>query len=475
MLKTSSNQYRFTYTHTATHSKETSACGRLFKSKMESAFPSKPSLMDTLTGAFRPPSPFQKEGAQPHNFASKMGQSREDTSQTPPFSRGGAEKSDPQHLAQMAPNRTPIHMSKEHAGEARTHSKPQSQQTKTEQRQNGSTPLILREWKKEETKQWWEARYHEREREGGNKGHDQEHHQEKEEKKGRISKSAQASTQDLSSRPLQTEKGAGNVKKPALAPPKIGVLALYFILTKMGIFSDGVANFAYKKEVELIDAETTETHKKKLEEMKEAIKKEKESEHWGIASQLYSWLASLVSIISGIVLIATGVGVVAGALLIAGGLIQLTSQLLELTGGWQKIAALLPGEDSAKKAAVIRWMQIGIAVLCLVLAGAGTLWTGYSHVSEVLSKATQLMGAIGTMGQGVVAIGAGVSEYHHKDKMGDIMKQDRRLAQLKHMRDDLMDKVEGGVDRLEKLFEDLAQALEFDEELFQADQIFYRG
>ncbi|MCH9627919.1 MAG: hypothetical protein S4CHLAM2_15680 [Chlamydiales bacterium] len=322
------------------------------------------------------------------------------------------------------------------------------------------SPLQSRQWSKEEPRAWWQQRYHEKEREEKEQGRDQ---REKAEAIAKVKKSANTA-------------GSSQVrlKKPILERPKTGVFALYYILTKMGIYSDGTSNFSYKKEIEMVNEETTTAHKLRLDGLKLAIEKEQSAAQWGIASKVFSWIGSMMGIIAGIALIATGVGAVAGAMLVAGGLIQITNQILELTGGWKKIAELLPGDDPDKKRAVISWMQIGIAVLCLILSGAGVLWGGYSNLSEAMQTAMAVFGGVAAMGHGVTTIGEGVSGFMYKDKMSDVKRYDRVLAELKHKRRDLMERVEWGVDRLEKLFEDLAQALEFEIELFRADQMVNR-
>lgn len=348
-------------------------------------------------------------------------------------------------------------------------------QIKTEASKRENAPLLERQWSKEETKKWWELRYHQRERQGEGQKRDQNKEQhEKEEKKRAISKVAATSTKNEFSYESNQNIDREVFKKPQLPPPHVGVFALYYILTKIGIFSDGVCNTAYKKEVELIDTESTELHKKRIEELREAIKKEQETAQWSVANKVFSWMATLMAIIAGIVLIATGVGAVAGAMLIAGGLIQVTNQILEITGGWKKIAAILPGDDPEKKRAVITWMQIGIAVLCLILSGAGVIWGGYAHFGAVMSTASAMIGGFATAGHALTTIGEGITSFMYKDKIADIKKYEMRLTHLKHKRRDLMDQVESGVDRLEQLFEDLARSLQFDEELFMADQMAMR-
>lgn len=318
------------------------------------------------------------------------------------------------------------------------------------EKQNTS-PLASRSVIKEETQGWWEARYHQKRE--GEKERERRDHQEEE--------------------PRGKEKKRGI--KPILERPKTGIFALYYILTKIGIYSDGSANFSYKQEIETVNAETTEAHKKRLEALKIAMEKEASSSRWSVAAQVFSWIGSLIGIVTGIALIATGVGAVAGALIIAGGIIQISNQILELSGGWRKIAELLPGNDPDKKRAVMSWMQIGIAVLCLILSGIGILWGGVTQFGEASSQLTMaILGGGVAMGHGATSIGEGVTLFMFKNKMSDVKRYDKVLAELKHRRQDLMERVEWGLDRLEQLFEDLSQALEFEEELFRADQMVNR-
>lgn len=333
------------------------------------------------------------------------------------------------------------------------------------------TPLPSRRWKKEETKEWWDTRYHEKEGRGDHKGKNQDEHQKDEESAFGVKKCARLSSKNVPFNHKNYEK----IRRPLLNPPKVGVFALYYILTKMGIHSDGTSNFAQKKEIELLDTETNETHKKRLDELREVIKKEKENAQWGIAAKIFSWIGSLVAIISGIAMILTGVGAVAGAMLICGGLIQVTSQILELSGGWKKISEMLPGDDSEKKRAVLSWMQIGIGVLCLVLSGAGVLWGGFANFGETMQTAMRLIGGIGTMGSAVTTLGVSITSFFYCNRISEVKRYELELAKLKHKRKDLMERVEHGIDRLEQLFEDLARTLEFEEELFRADQMINRG
>lgn len=354
-------------------------------------------------------------------------------------------------------------------------------QERSEQRENRqqNASLQSRQWNREETTSWWEQRYHQKEREG-RQGQEREQQQEqpKQNDKGkskRLSGACAASTSTSQSLPVYREGGQDVVmKKPSLERPRTGVFALYYILTKIGIVSDSTSNFSYKKEIESIDNETTAAHNKRLEELKIAIEKERAASRWSVANKVFSWIGSFVSVIAGAVMIATGVGAVAGAMLVVGGVIQITNQILEMTGGWKKIAELLPGNDSEKKRAVIAWMQIGITVLCLILSGVGVIWGGYSNFGKATQTAMALFGGVVSMGSGTVTIGEGIVQFMYNNKLGEVKRYDKILAELKHKRQDLMEKVEWGIDRLEQLFEDLARALDFEIELFQAEQMMYR-
>lgn len=355
-------------------------------------------------------------------------------------------------------------------------------QSRSSERGEGRNQSLIqsRQWTKEETAQWWQQRYHQKERDGQKhgQGRDEDQHEQHPDKKKKKSIAGIAAASTNKSHPapqVYNEGGTEKImQKPALQKPKTGVFALYYILTKIGILSDGTSNYSYKREIETIDSETTKAHKNRLDELKTAIEKEQAAQKWGLATKVFSWIGSLISIIAGAALIATGVGAIAGAMMIAGGLIQITNQILEISGGWKKIAELLPGDDPDKKRAVMNWMQIGIGVLCLILSGVGIIWGGYSNFGEATQTAMAVFGGIAAMGHGATTIGEGITVFMFKDKMGEVKRFDKILAELKHKRRDLMERVEWGVDRLEQLFEDLAKTLEFEIELHKADQMVNR-
>ncbi len=206
-------------------------------------------------------------------------------------------------------------------------------------------------------------------------------------------------------------------------------------------------------------------------ELKKALKEAKTNKRWSVATQVMSWFMTFTGIFTGIALIMTGVGAVAGALLVAGGLISLTNQIMQLTGAWRKIAEALPGDDHEKKAATIMWMQIGITVLAFLLSGAGVVFGGGpSAVKGAMALSQMATGGVMLMGVGTTQIGEGITSYLHKSRLAEIRKHMRKLAILKHQREDLQHKVEESVSRIEQLFQDLARTLDFELELFRADQ-----
>jgi hypothetical protein len=213
--------------------------------------------------------------------------------------------------------------------------------------------------------------------------------------------------------------------------------------------------FAQNDKMDMEDTQSAiDREKKKLSEEKEAERKsEYETGKWGVALLTFSCIGSVVSIITGIALIATGVGVVAGCLILAGGLIQIGSQIMELTGGWAKIKTLLPGEDEDKKGAIISWIQIGITIFCLILAGAGAVTGGFSMVGENMSKGSALMGAIAMIGKGTSEIGQGITKrdlYNHK---GAQKRQEAEIAKLNYHWKDLMENQEERVSDVKKIYE----------------------
>ena len=257
--------------------------------------------------------------------------------------------------------------------------------------------------------------------------------------------------------------------KPLLVRPRMGIYALYYILTKIGLISDSRSHFDAKQQIRINREETDKTHVERLAEMKMAIDEEKSTKRWGVATQVFSWFTSFMGIMTGIALIMTGVGAVAGALLLCAGLIMVTNQLMQLTGAWEKIAEALPG-DPEKKRSTIMWMQLGITVLCFLLSGAGVVFGGFSAVKQAMEASQMVMGGVIMMGYGTTSFGEGVSNYKHRNRMAKIRQHQLKLAELKHRREDLQEMIEASMTRLEQLFEDLTRLLEFETELFRADQ-----
>ncbi|MFZ0566328.1 MAG: hypothetical protein WAM28_09110 [Chlamydiales bacterium] len=320
----------------------------------------------------------------------------------------------------------------------------------------------------EETKLWWQKWYEHRE--GGQEEQRERQDQEdghEEGQKNRVEKTGRREKlSPQADEPFQTSK-------PRLAPPQIGVFALYYILTKIGILSDGASNFSYANEVSYLDRELTATRQKRLEELKAALSQEQSACRWSIAYKVFSWLVSMLGLLTGAAMISSGVGAFGGAMLMAAGIIQMTNQIMEITGTWQKIAAKLPGDDPDRKRAIISWIQIGITVLCLILAGSGLLFGGFNRVQQVMGEISMnllLFQAIAQIGQAITSFGVGLTSSKYLDKLAEVRKYDIKLEKLKYNRRDLIERVDWGINRLEQLFEDLARVLGFYTELFRAEQ-----
>jgi hypothetical protein len=110
-------------------------------------------------------------------------------------------------------------------------------------------------------------------------------------------------------------------------------------------------------------------------------------------------------------------------------------------------------------------MQIGIAVLCLILSGIGLVFGGFTAMGQAMNTAMSLIGGVATIGNAITTIGERINSFLYKDKIANSRRHDVRLTQIKHRRQDLMDIVEESPDRLEQLFDSLARNLDFLDEI----------
>ena len=259
-------------------------------------------------------------------------------------------------------------------------------------------------------------------------------------------------------------------EKPPLEHPQMGIFSLSYILDKLGILSESSSYAESRDEIKKNDEETTTAHQKRLDEMKKALEKEKETERWGLSVKVFTWIGSILGLIAGVALVVTGVGAVAGAMLIAGSVISLGNHIMELTGGWKKVVELLPGDDAEKKRAIISWMQIGITILCLILSGVGIIFGGFSAFGEGMQTAMNLFGAAGTIGGGVSMIGMGINESAQTTYRAGQKFYETVLAKLKHLHEDAMEKIESCPEMLKQLFDSIAKNLDFLDEINQAFQ-----
>ncbi|MEG2028131.1 MAG: hypothetical protein RRZ72_04385, partial [Victivallaceae bacterium] len=262
--------------------------------------------------------------------------------------------------------------------------------------------------------------------------------------------------------------------RPILPLPNTGIFALYYILTKQGILSDFSAYSTYKNEMDFNQKEIDATYSQRIEQMREAIEKETTVKRWGVLGKFLSWMASFLGSISGLILIFSGVGAIMGAGLLAAGLFSLVNSLIEWTGGWNYIAKLLPGNNVAKKRAVISWMKIGISAICLVLSLITCFATG--GISQAIRAAQAIPQTIITIlmsGFGAAIIGEAVSSFRLFNSVSEIKKTERHLELLYHTRDDLSEKAQSDVDSIEQLFDSFSTALDLEREIARTDDIFY--
>lgn len=259
-------------------------------------------------------------------------------------------------------------------------------------------------------------------------------------------------------------------QKPVLEPPSSFVLA--FLMGAMGVLSEALSHFNDKQEIESVREEREKTHQELIGKMKKACDQEKYVHHWGVAFKLFSWLTSTASLFAGLVLMATGVGTVGGALLFFGGLISLGNQIMQETHGWQKVAELLPGDDEQKKQATVMWMQIGIGVFCLILAGAGIVYGGFAAYGQASGAAMALFGSTITTAVGVCSIGRAVTEYLYYNRMADSKKLETRLIALEHQQDDLSEQVK--TDFVKNYFELISKVFGFLRQINHSHQRAWR-
>jgi hypothetical protein len=233
-------------------------------------------------------------------------------------------------------------------------------------------------------------------------------------------------------------------------------------LTAMHFYEEGIRCNAlddtYNREnLEANQRASNIEHKKRLEVLTEQTKTARETKSWGIAMQVFSWIASLLGIITGIALIATGVGAVAGAFLICSGVIVVGSQILEVTGGWGRIAKLLPDDSPEKKAAIINWIQLALTILGVIMGVAGGVMGGFAAISESMQFANALFGGIVLSALGITQIGKAIKDREGKRHQASVRQHEIELTRLENEREDTADKIEEKFKRMERLSDFIRQ------------------
>jgi len=259
--------------------------------------------------------------------------------------------------------------------------------------------------------------------------------------------------------------------KPSLDAPQLDLFRLCFVVDLLCLKAEEKSYLSSKAEVASIDEKTKVCHAKKIEALHKAIKMEKQSYRWGIMQKTTGWVASMTGIILGATLIATGAGAVAGSLIMAAGVVTLTMSVMEVFGVWQKVTDLLPGDDPEKKRAVTMWIQLGVAVFCLGAGVVGMIFGGgLSSVQESMGAVMQVFGGIATCAGGVGTLGRGVSDYRFKNKLADSKGFELQLELMQNEREDLLDLLENGVERLEKFYEMMGSTLKLYKKVFYAQE-----
>jgi|GEM_PF-2421170 len=248
--------------------------------------------------------------------------------------------------------------------------------------------------------------------------------------------------------------------KPQIGFPKIALFCVYYILTKLGFFAAAANHHVNQQNIKALDQESTKIRTERIEELRELHAKAKITNRWGLLTKVITWFTSITTILTGVTLCLTGAGAFAGGMLVLAGLISLTNQLLEITGGWQKIAEEIGGDDPEKTRAMIMWMQIGITVLCMVLAGGSAVFAGFDVLKGAMGTIASSFNIAATIGIGTVIICKGMTEKEYWDRMAYVKKHDRQLREIKHRREDLMEISQTAFENTTELMESFHRILE---------------
>jgi hypothetical protein len=232
------------------------------------------------------------------------------------------------------------------------------------------------------------------------------------------------------------------------------------VLTKLGVISENYSQHGLQQQIRELDREISKTHQEIIENMRKVALAKKSSERWGIATKVASWIVSFLTIATGVTLIATGAGAAAGGLLIAGGVLSLTNHLLEITGGWNKLATTLGGDDSTKTRSMIMWMQLGVAIISMILAGAGVVFGGMNAIKEAMGTAGMLSSAGANASIGLLLIGQAIVNKEYYRHMAQQKEKEKHLLILKQQKEDLIAIAEEILDSMKNFWEDFFRVLE---------------
>lgn len=199
----------------------------------------------------------------------------------------------------------------------------------------------------------------------------------------------------------------------------------------------------------------------KLRIAEETRAKEASVSKWSIGVQVFSWVYSFLTVLAGVGLISSGVGAVAGAMLVTGGLMQMGNEIMEITRGWEAIYDRLPGDDKAKKGAVIKWIQIGIVALSMALVVSGICMGGYTAFSTAFSTANVFMVCGALMGSGITTIGNAIAKNSYNQRLAALKQSDNPLTLLRGEKEELTEQSEEGLHTQEQTYAVIAALLSY--------------
>lgn len=254
-------------------------------------------------------------------------------------------------------------------------------------------------------------------------------------------------------------------EKPVLEVPNSSIL--FLMTSKLFLRSDMQDLASCKEQIKANNLEADDLRQKRREESKKLLEKKKIDEAWSMSVTVTSIMITSLEIFSGLFMLFSG-NVVAGTLLVAGGVVQLTNHIMKETKAWEEVAQLLPGDSLEEKQAVVMWMQIGLGILSLMLAGAGGMIGGKAALTEGSQLAKMFTGSVLLAAVGITSLGSGISQKEYKDEQAIVKRTENELAKLESLRKNYTERVETHLDNVQNTLSASHEVLEMDYEIHRA-------